>query len=150
MSFNLDKLNELAKPRGKNAEAAAAFRRRNRQWLRMSQEIALAIRYHLRTSGITQKDLAEKMGVSPSYVGKVLKGQENLTLETIACFQEAVGCSLIEVAAPYADIADITPAMENSIHWGDLWNSTNAEFDLSCIIVPVRRNKKVASDKNIA
>lgn len=57
----------------------------------MSQDIALSIHRHLRISGMTQKEFAEKMGVSPAYVGKLLKGQENLTLETIWKIQQLLG-----------------------------------------------------------
>ena len=50
---------------------------------------------------ITQKELADKMQVSPTYVGKLLKGQENLTLETICNIQKVIGRTLISVSQPY-------------------------------------------------
>ena len=36
--------------------------------MRMSQEIALCLHYYLRKTGLTQKELADKMGVSAVYV----------------------------------------------------------------------------------
>lgn len=102
MGFNADKLREMAKPRSAEASQAAARRRRDRKWVRMSQDIALAIRQHLREAGMTQKDFATKLKVSPAYVGKILKGQENMTLETISMIQEALGHNLISIKATYA------------------------------------------------
>ena len=81
MAFNLDKLSEIAKSRSEEAIEKAQRRKAGRGWLRMSQDIALSLRYYLRKMNMTQKEFAEKMGVSPAYVGKLLKGQENLTLE---------------------------------------------------------------------
>ena len=46
---------------------------------------------------MTQRKLAEKMGVSPQYINKVVKGKENLTLETIAKIEDVLGITLIEV-----------------------------------------------------
>ena len=59
----------------------------NRQWLRVSYDIAFDILEKLDDLGWTQKDLAEKMGVSPQYVNKLVRGSENLTLETIVKLQ---------------------------------------------------------------
>ena len=51
--------------------------------------------------GMTQKELADKMGVSAVYVGKLLKGGENLTLETICKIQAVTGEEFVSVARPY-------------------------------------------------
>lgn len=102
MRFDAEKLQEISKPRTAEAAEAAARRKRDRKWARMSQDIALSMRQHLRETGMTQKCLAEKLQVSPAYVAKILKGQENLTLETISMLQEALGRTLISVKSPYA------------------------------------------------
>lgn len=101
MGFDLDKLTKIAKPRSEKAQNMAQSRKENREWLRMSQDIALSLHYYLRKMKMTQKDLAEKMGVSPTYIGKLLKGQENLTLETICNLQNVTGKELISVFRPY-------------------------------------------------
>lgn len=101
MTFNTEKLAEIAKPRSEEAKAKAQFRRDNREWIRMSQDIALSLHYYLRKSGMSQKDLAGKMMVSAAYVGKLLKGTENLTLETICKLQNAIGEELLSLAHPY-------------------------------------------------
>jgi len=47
------------------------------------------------------------MGVSPVYVGKMLKGGENLTLETISKIQKAMGRNIISVTKPYAIVKSV-------------------------------------------
>ncbi|MGE6218935.1 helix-turn-helix transcriptional regulator [Nubsella zeaxanthinifaciens] len=76
----------------------ADFRQENRSWLKKSQAIAIKINKALTDKSMSQKELAEKMGVSPQQVNKIVKGRENLTLETIGKLEMALGISLIEVA----------------------------------------------------
>ena len=102
MAFNMDKLAEIAMPRGKEAIERAQVRKENREWLRLSQEIALGLHYYLRDMRMAQKELANQMGVSAVYVGKLLKGCENLTLETICKIQKVIGKNLVSVVKPYA------------------------------------------------
>lgn len=101
MSFNIEKLKQIAKPCDKRAKEIANQRRQNREWLKMSQDIALLVHYHLRNSGMSQKILAEKMDVSPTYISRLLKGKENLTLETINKLQSALNQNIISIAHPY-------------------------------------------------
>ena len=105
MAYNLKKLAEIAKPRDAESVKQEEWRKENREWLVLSQEIALSIFFFLKKENMTQKELAEKMGVSPTYVGKLLKGKENLTLETIVKIQQALGHSIIQLACnPYEDM----------------------------------------------
>lgn len=101
MRVDLEKLSEISKKRSDESINKAKARKANREWLRMSQEIALCLHYYLRKSGMNQKDLADMLKVSPAYVGKLLKGSENLTLETIFKIQESIGKKLITVYHPY-------------------------------------------------
>ena len=73
----------------------AEFRRANKSWLRRSQKIAVKILSKMRESGISQTELANKMGCSQQYVSKILKGQENLSLETISKIEDSLGLSLL-------------------------------------------------------
>lgn len=75
----------------------AKWRAENEAWLDISFSIALMIGRWLRANGITQKELAERLGYSPQYVSKILKGSENLTLETITKIEKVLGIKLIEV-----------------------------------------------------
>ena len=74
----------------------AKFRIENKKWLSYSSNIALRVLAALEESEeMIQKSLAEKVGVSPQYINKVLKGQENLSLQTIAKLSEALNIELI-------------------------------------------------------
>ena len=74
----------------------AKFRIENKKWLSYSSNIALRVLAALEESEeMPQKTLAEKVGVSPQYINKVLKGQENLSLQTIAKLSEALNMELI-------------------------------------------------------
>lgn len=108
MSVNLDRLKEIARPRSEAAKDRARARKENRAYLRMSQEIALALHYYLRTQDMKQSELARRLDVSPAYVGKLLKGGENLTLETISKLQMILGQDLITISHPYTSCISIT------------------------------------------
>lgn len=75
----------------------AKHRRANKKWLRKSQRIAIHILHILDEKGMQQKVLAEKMGVSPQQISKIVKGKQNLTLETISKLEEVLGITLIEI-----------------------------------------------------
>ena len=55
---------------------------RNRAMLRESQQIALKVLLKLDELGWTQKELANRMDVSPQQVSKIVSGKENLTIES--------------------------------------------------------------------
>ena len=76
-------------------------RRKNHAWLRYSGYIALRVLDRLEELGLSQKELAEKMGCSPQYVSKLVKGSENLTLETISKLEECLELDLIGSALTY-------------------------------------------------
>ena len=74
-------------------------RKQNEAWQDISFAIAVKILRRLRELKLTQKELADKLEVSPQYMNKVVKGKENLTLETIAKIQMVLKISLFEVPA---------------------------------------------------
>lgn len=73
------------------------WRRENRSWLKRSQAVALKVLRTLREKGLSQKDLAEKLNVSPQQVNKWLKGNENFTFETIAKLENAMDIELMTI-----------------------------------------------------
>lgn len=101
MAVNLERLKALAKPRDERAHQEFLDSWGNRAWLTYSQDIALALHYYMRVQELTQRELAEQLGVSSVYVGKLLKGGENLTLETICKIEQVLGDKLICVNKPY-------------------------------------------------
>lgn len=75
----------------------AQFRVENKVWLRYSQLIAMRILDEMEKNGLTQKEFAEKVGCSQQYISRILKGRENLSLETISKIEAALGVSIIEI-----------------------------------------------------
>lgn len=75
----------------------ADYQRKNRAWLKKSVEIALRILDALDNRRMTQVELANRLNVSRQHISKIVKGQENLTLETIARIEEVLGVVLIAI-----------------------------------------------------
>lgn len=117
MTFNKSKLDALAKPRSEAAVRRAEHRKKNRKALRKSQEIALVLHYYLRNKKMKQTEFAEQLGVSAVYVGKLLKGGENLTLETICKLEEVIGEELMCVRKPY--FSTLTVARAGNLNFAD-------------------------------
>ncbi len=69
----------------------------NHPWIERSQSVALKILQTLREESLSQKELAERLHVSPQQVSKWVKGSENFTLETISRIESALGIELIAV-----------------------------------------------------
>ncbi|MEL6867975.1 MAG: helix-turn-helix transcriptional regulator [Bacteroidota bacterium] len=92
------KIIQQAKREGKWLEEAKE-RQQNAVWLDWSFRIAIKVLGHLRANHISQKEMAGQLGWSPQYFSRVLKGKENLTLETIGKMQRVVGIPLLEVPA---------------------------------------------------
>ena len=78
-----------------NWREEAEYRRRNARWLRYSAMIALQVRERMSQIGMTQVVLAEKLGCTQQHVSMLLKGKNNLTLETIAKLEEALDFNII-------------------------------------------------------
>jgi len=81
----------------------AEWRRENGRWLRYSGFIALTVMRRLEELKMSQKELAKKMNCSPQYVSKLLKGSENLTLDTISKLEEFLDLDLVRTALTHVD-----------------------------------------------
>lgn len=75
----------------------AKERQQNEGWLNLSAAIALRILDYLKAHKITQKELSEQLGYSPQYMNKIVKGSENLTLDSIVKIEKVLGFPLIKV-----------------------------------------------------
>lgn len=90
------KLKRLSKGKKSTWLTSAETRFRKRKWLNYSSKIARRILAAMEDSdNINQKKLANILDVSPQYINKVVKGKENLSLETIAKLSEALKVELI-------------------------------------------------------
>lgn len=124
MNENVKRLFADAIPDTKWMEEAQ-WRTDNEKWLDISGKIALKVLRTLRKKGVSQKELAEKMGVSPQYVNKIVKGSENLSLETITKLETALEIQLIEVksyqyeaevvSSPVSDVNSKAPGYKTKL-----------------------------------
>ena len=116
----------------------AEWRHENRGWLDRSFEFALRVLGILKEKGMSQKELAEKMNVSAQQVSKILKGSENLTLETISKLEQALEVQLVNIV-PSAEIRlDARTSFfdyNNTNYFSDS-NNLNFEIKISKSLVP--------------
>jgi len=91
---DLNKLNKIAVKDEKWLQVAKN-RQINKKWQSHSSKIASKILITLREKKMKQNQLAEILGVSAQQVNKIVKGRENLTLETIAKLENALEIKLI-------------------------------------------------------
>ena len=73
----------------------AEWRRKNEAWLRHSQHIAVKVLMYMKREHLTQRAMAERLGCTQQYVSKILKGTENLSLETITKLEQAMEVRLV-------------------------------------------------------
>ena len=65
-------------------------------WVCHSQAIAATMSDRMEELGMTQRVLAEKMNCTQQYVSKVLKGRENLSLETLCKIENALDIKILQ------------------------------------------------------
>lgn len=97
MGFNLKRLQEVAKPASAKELEEAKYREENRDWLLKSMQIALYLEHVLRVKGISKKQFAKMIDVTPAQVTKLLSGKENLGLKTITKIEIALGVDLVNI-----------------------------------------------------
>lgn len=86
----VDKLREHASSTPSAWREEAEERIANKTWLRYSQKIAMMMLEKMEQLGMNQKQLAERMNCSQQYVSRILKGKENLSLETLSKIEDAL------------------------------------------------------------
>lgn len=76
----------------------ANWRKENAGWLRWSQQLATTLIGYMQDNGLKRSDLADRLGVSPQYVSRLLSGTENLSFKSIANIEDKLGISCMEIA----------------------------------------------------
>ena len=94
----IEKLNKHRSPSQSKWRERGVYRMENKAWLRYSQAIAMIVLDAMEETGLTQKALAEKMGCSQQYISKILKGQENMSLETISKLESALDLDMLSIS----------------------------------------------------
>lgn len=74
----------------------AEWRRANKAWLPYSRKIAIKTALAMKSQDLTRSDVATRMGCSPQYVSRLLKGEENLSLETICKLENALNVPILQ------------------------------------------------------
>lgn len=92
----ISKLNEHRSETPSKWRDNAEWRMANKSWLRYLQRIAMMMLDKMEELGLTQKALAERMGCSQQYISRVLKGTENLSIETISKIETALQLEILE------------------------------------------------------
>lgn len=60
----------------------------------LKMDFAVEIEKAMEEGGITKREMAAKLGVSPARVTKILSGEANLTIETMNRIAEVLDCTL--------------------------------------------------------
>lgn len=68
-----------------------------RDWTQYSRAIAALMSKRMSKLGLTQKMLAEKMDCTQQYIFKMMKGQKNMSLETICKIENTLGIELSKI-----------------------------------------------------
>lgn len=109
----------------------------NKTWQRYSQQIATMMLDKMERLDMSQTKLAELMGCSQQYVSKVLKGQENLSLETISKIETALDIRIMSL--PQKDLCT-----------GYSWTASATRSDYAMVAektVPYGTEKRVKEEK---
>jgi transcriptional regulator with XRE-family HTH domain len=111
-------------------------------WLKhYSYKIAQTILYFIeKNKDLSQVKLANILDVKPQQINKIVKGKENLTLETIYKLSKALNVELI-VVPDYEDIsasnASSLPQFDNS----GIRQTTESNIGIDSKIIPIKQVK---------
>jgi ribosome-binding protein aMBF1 (putative translation factor) len=97
MNSTIERLNAHKSSTPSKWREEAQYRVENRAWLRHSQMIAMRVLDEMENKGLTQKEFAQRVGCSQQYISRILKGKENLSIETISKIEAALGVSILEI-----------------------------------------------------
>ena len=94
---NLDRLKKIVSNEKSGWAEKSKWRAKNDDWLEDSFKVALIVLRSLRNQKVSQKELAERMNVTPQQVNKIVKGKENLSLETLNKLKRALGVDIFKI-----------------------------------------------------
>lgn len=91
----------------------AEWRRENEPWLKYARHITLQVLQAMDEQSVTQLQLAQALGCSQQYVSNLLKGNSNMTLETIARLELALNLDILKSA--FAGEREYVPNYSNNL-----------------------------------
>ena len=77
----------------------AQWRKDNAHWLKYARQITLHVLQAMDDQSVTQQELARRMGCSQQYISNLLKGSQNMTLETLARLESALHIHILALPA---------------------------------------------------
>ena len=101
-----------------------ALKIESEEWRDKAASIAITVLMLLDRQKMTKQQLAEKMGVKPQYISRVVKGHANLTLDTIAKLEKALGTQIISVYDPSAVVLATAAMIDPSTKWRSFYQTT--------------------------
>ena len=95
----LEKLNKMAHKPSKTPtwQKVAQWDEDHEDALEDYATIAFRIIKHMEKQNLKRKDLAASLGVTSQALGRILKGRQNLSLQTIRKMEKVLGLILIDV-----------------------------------------------------
>jgi transcriptional regulator with XRE-family HTH domain len=96
-------------------KAVASISPCTRKFVERQGEFAVRITEIMKLSGMTQRQLANKLGKNESYISRIVAGWANPTLRTIVEFEVALGQNIIEI--PYQQKSQINAVIGNDPVW---------------------------------
>lgn len=100
MSRTIDFLKQHESKTTSRFHENAEWRRENREWLKWSRDVALSLVDYMEINGINRIGLAERLGVTPQYVSKMLSGKVNFSFKSIAEIENKLSIKLLRIMEP--------------------------------------------------
>ena len=93
------------------------------EWRDLAASIAVTVITLLDQHNMNKQQLADKMGVKPQYVSRIVKGKANLTLDTIAKLEKALGESIVTISDPTALISATSVMIAPNTVWKNFYET---------------------------
>lgn len=90
----VERLEEHASPTPSKWREMFEYMGADETWLRYSQHIAMPVLDRMEELETDQKQLAGKVNCNRQYISRVLRGREDLSLETLVKIENALGISI--------------------------------------------------------
>ena len=100
------------KAKAKQARQTHAYRAEGAS-IRFTEDLVAA----MKSSGLTRSALAERIGSSPAYITKILKGETNFTLESMVKIANGLNCELTIGLQPLASTVSIPSAPRSKVSY---------------------------------
>lgn len=100
MSRTIDFLKQHESKTPSRYQENAEWRRENRECLKWSRDVALSLVDYMETNEINRNGLAERLGVTPQYVSKILSGKVNFSFKSIAEIENKLSIKLLSIMEP--------------------------------------------------